>query len=366
MTCDLLKLATPGVAGLQPYHPGKPAEELERELGLTNIVKLASNENPLGASKQVREVLKQTQDISRYPDGNGHILKAALVKQHGVTVEQITLGNGSNDVLELIARAVITPEHEVIFSEHAFAVYPLIVQAIDARSVITPALAWGHDSEAMAAATSENTRLLFVANPNNPTGTWLQKDELRKLVEAVPENVIVVVDEAYFEYVGEPDYPNCIKWLNDFPNLVVTRTFSKAHGLAGLRIGYAISHPDLADLMNRVRQPFNVNSLALLAGETALMDSDHIEQSYKLNQSGLQQLADSFENLGLHYIPSVANFICVDLQQPGIEVFNKLLQEGVIVRPIDIYGMPNHLRITIGLAEENEKFIKALTKVLAA
>jgi len=366
MSCDLLNLATPGVAGLQPYHPGKPVEELERELGLTNIVKLASNENPLGASKRVREILKQTQDVSRYPDGNGHTLKAALAKRHGVSVEQITLGNGSNDVLELVARAVVTSEHEVIFSEHAFAVYPLVAQAIGAKSVVIPALAWGHDLEAMAAAISENTRLLFIANPNNPTGTWLKKDKLRKLVEAVPENVIVVVDEAYFEYVVEPDYPNCIALLNDFPNIVVTRTFSKAHGLAGLRVGYAVSHPDLADLMNRVRQPFNVNSLALLAAETALADSDHIEQSIRLNQSGMQQLADSFENLGLHYIPSVANFICVDLQQPGTEVFNKLLHEGVIVRPIDIYGMPNHLRITIGLEEENDKFIKALTKVLAA
>ena len=365
MSCDLIKLATPGVSGLQPYHPGKPMDELERELGLTDIIKLASNENPLGAGDRVMQALQQPREISRYPDGNGHKLKSALAEFHHVNFDQITLGNGSNDVLELIARATVSPAHEVIFSEHAFAVYPLVVQALGAKSVVTPARDWGHDTEAMVAAITDKTRLMFIANPNNPTGTWLQRNKIEALLQMVPDNVIVVIDEAYFEYVQEPQYPNCIELLQDYQNLLVTRTFSKAYGLAGLRIGYAVSHPDLADLMNRVRQPFNVNSIAMAAAEIALSDYEHIERSIKLNQSGLQQLISAFNNLGLDYIPSVANFICVDLQETGIEIYNKLLRKGVIVRPIDVYGMPNHLRVTIGLEQENRKFIKALTEVLA-
>lgn len=365
MSCDLLQLATPGVALLQPYHPGKPIEELKRELGLSNIIKLASNENLLGHGQMVKEALNDSIDLSRYPDGNGHALKTALAEYHGISADQITLGNGSNDVLELIARAVVTVAHEVIFSEHAFAVYPLVTQAVGAKSVVIPARDWGHDLEAMQAAITERSRLIFVANPNNPTGTWSKSAELRKLIEGVPEYVIVVVDEAYFDYVEENDYPNCVEWLTEFPNLVITRTFSKAHGLAGLRIGYGVSHRDLADLMNRVRQPFNVNSVALLAAEVALKDESHIEKSVRLNQTGMQQLTDAFDSMGLHYIPSAGNFVCVDLQQPGIEIYQQLLHAGVIVRPIDNYGMPNHLRITIGLEEENEKFIAAFAKVLA-
>ena len=360
-----MQLATPGVAGLQPYHPGKPVEELERELGITHIIKLASNENPLGAGEQVKEALQQLPDLSRYPDGNGFILKAAIAKYHNIDPGQITLGNGSNDVLELIARAVVTPAHEVIFSEHAFAVYPLVVQEIGAKSVEIPARDWGHDLEAMQAAITPQTRLMFIANPNNPTGTWSDVVSLKNLLQSIPDNIIVVVDEAYFDYVQETDYPDCITWLQDFPNLVVTRTFSKVHGLAGLRIGYSVSHTDLADLMNRVRQPFNVNSLALIAAEAALTDSMHIERSVALNQAGMQQLTEAFDSMGLHCIPSVGNFLCVDLQQSGTEIYGKLLQEGVIVRPIENYGMPNHLRITIGLEQENKKFINALARVLS-
>jgi len=365
MTCDLISLATPGIAGIQPYHPGKPVEELERELGISNIVKLASNENPLGHGNLVDVVLKNLPDFSRYPDGDGYVLKSLLAEHHCISPEQITLGNGSNDVLELIARAVVTSEHEVIFSDHAFAVYPLVVQAIGAKTVVIPATHWGHDLQAMQDAVSGSSRLIFIANPNNPTGTWSREKDLRKLLEHVPDNVIVVVDEAYFEYVQEDEYPNCISWLNEFNNLVITRTFSKTHGLAGLRIGYAVSHENLADLMNRVRQPFNVNSLALATAEAALNDTKHIERSVNINLSGMQQLVEAFGSLGLHYIPSVANFICVDLQLPAMEVYTKLLQAGVIVRPIEDYGMPNHLRITIGLEEENKKFIDALATILA-
>lgn len=360
-----MKLATPGVAGLQPYHPGKPVEELERELGIGDIIKLASNENPLGTGNRAREALRELTDFARYPDGNGFSLKATLARYHGVEAGQITLGNGSNDILELIARAVVSPGQEVIFSEHAFAVYPLVAQAIGAKSVVVPARNWSHDLEAMQSAVSGDTRLMYIANPNNPTGTWSEEAPLRSLLESVPEDMVVVVDEAYCDYVEEDAYPRCIHWLHAFPNLVVTRTFSKAHGLAGLRAGYGISHPALADLMNRVRQPFNVNSAAQVAAGAALHDAEHIEKSVVLNRNGMQQLITAFDQLGLDYIPSVANFICVDLGRKAQPVYGKLLQEGVIVRPIESYGMPNHLRVTIGLEAENEKFIAALKKVIS-
>lgn len=363
MSCDLLKLATPGVAGLQPYHPGKPVEELERELGIGDIVKLASNENPLGTGDRALEAIKTMADFSRYPDGNGFSLKATLAQYHGVESGQITLGNGSNDILELIARSVVSPGQEVIFSEHAFAVYPLVTQAIGAKSVVVPAKDWSHDLAAMQAAVTGNTRLMFIANPNNPTGTWSEEVPLRRLLESVPEDLVVVVDEAYCDYVEEEEYPQCIRWLHAFPNLVVTRTFSKAHGLAGLRVGYGVSHPGLADLMNRVRQPFNVNSVAQVAAEAALHDAEHIERSVVVNRNGMQLLIESFDQLGLDYIPSVANFICVDMGRDAQPVYEKLLHKGVIVRPIAGYGMPNHLRVTIGLESQNEKFITALKKV---
>lgn len=366
MSCDLLGLATSGVASLQPYQPGKPVEELERELGIKNIIKLASNENPLGASPKALAVLKNPGDLSRYPDGNGFGLKAALANYHGINMDQITLGNGSNEILELIARAILTPVHEVIFSEHAFAVYPLVTQAIGAKAVVVPAKNRGHDVDGMLSAITGNSRLMFVANPNNPTGTWLKNAELRRLLESVPDNLVVVVDEAYFDYVQEPDYPDSMEWLPEFPNLLVTRTFSKAYGLAGFRIGYGVAHSELADLLNRVRQPFNNNSLALACAEAALSDREHIRKTITNNQVGMNYLVESFKQMGLEYIHSAGNFICVDLKQPGREIFNRLLHEGVIVRPVDNYGMPNHLRVTIGRPEENERFIKALERVIGS
>ncbi len=367
MTCDFINLATTGVAGLQPYDPGKSVEELRRELGISHITKLASNENPLGPSMKAQQAILSASELSRYPDGNAHDLKMALAKLHGVDTNQITIGNGSNEILELIARAITSPQHEVIFSEHAFAIYPLVTQAVGAKAVIVPAKNWGHDLLAMQAAINENSRLIFIANPNNPTGTWLNSQTLKTLLESCPRHVIVVVDEAYFEYVGEHDYPNCIRWVSKFPNLLVTRTFSKIFGLAGLRIGYGISHRSIADLMNRVRQPFNTNSLALKAAVAALEDNEHLQQSIGINQAGMNQLIKAFDAMCLKYIPSVGNFICIDLQskdESGKAIYKKLLRQGVIVRSIDNYGMPNHLRITVGLKEENEKLINALELAL--
>lgn len=367
MSCDLFSLATPGVSGLQPYHPGKPIEELQRELGLDEIIKLASNENPLGPSQNVLDAIAVTKDLSRYPDGNGFTLKQALAEKHNIEMDCITLGNGSNDVLEMVARAFVTHEHEVIYSEHSFAVYPIVTQAVGAEHVVVPANEWGHDLPAMLKAVTDKTRLIFIANPNNPTGTWVNGDSLRNLLESVPEHVIVLVDEAYFEYaIDEEDYPDTSLWLNEFSNLIVTRTFSKAYGLAGLRVGYGLSHPDIANLLNRVRQPFNNNSLALVAAETALKDAQYIKRSVLVNQSGMQTLSKAFEKFGLDYIPSKGNFICVDFKKPADDIYQELLKAGVIVRPIANYGMPNHLRISIGLESENTRFITELTKILAA
>lgn len=365
MSCDLLSLATPGVAGIMPYQPGKPIEELERELGISNIIKLASNENPFGPSPAVVKALAEYKDLLRYPDGNGFLLKQALAGFHGIDPRQITLGNGSNDILDLVPRAFAAERDETLFAQHAFAIYPIVTQAVGARPIEVPARNFGHDLEAMAAAINARTKVIFIANPNNPTGTWLRAMELDAFMRRVPENVIVLMDQAYYEYVREPDYPNCIPWVERYPNLVVTRTFSKVYGLAAVRAGYSVSHPDVADLLNRVRQPFNVNSVALRLAEVALGDQAHIERCREFNTAGLRELAVGLDGMGIHFIPSVANFICVDLRQPAGEIYQKLLREGVIVRPIAGYGMPNHLRVTVGLPEENRHFLKALAKVLS-
>jgi histidinol-phosphate aminotransferase len=365
MTCDPLSLVDEGVRGLTPYQPGKSIEELERELGLTHIIKLASNESPLGPSPMARAmVLAGLDELSRYPDGGGTDLRAALADSHDLAGERFTLGNGSNDILELIARLFVSAEHEVVFSEHAFAVYPLVTHAIGASAVEVPARDRGHDLAAMADAITESTRLVFIANPNNPTGTWSDAEALERFLAAVPDRVIVVVDQAYAEYVDEPGYPDCISWLSRHSNLIVTRTFSKAHGLAGLRIGYGVSSADIAELLNRVRQPFNVNSLALAAAAASLEDHEHLARSVAINRSGMRQLRAGFDAMGIAHIPSVANFICFAVPGDAADVYTALLREGVIVRPVASYGLPRHLRVTVGLADENARFLQALEGVI--
>jgi histidinol-phosphate aminotransferase len=364
MSCDPLALVNEGVRGLTPYQPGKPIEELERELGLSHIIKLASNESPLGPSPKARAMaMVGLDELSRYPDGSGTDLRAALADIHSVAGECVTLGNGSNDVLELIARLFVSPQHEVVFAEHAFAVYPLVTRAMGARAVEVPACEHGHDLVAMAGAIGARTRLVFIANPNNPTGTWNDAEALERFMAAVPENVIVVIDQAYAEYVDEPGYPDCIPWLARYANLIVTRTFSKAHGLAGLRIGYGISSPPIAELLNRVRQPFNVNSLALAAALASLEDDDHLERSIDINRTGLRQLRAGFDAMGIEYIPSVANFLCFEVPGEAADVYAALLHEGIIVRPLANYGLHRSLRVTVGLEDENRHFLDALKKV---
>ncbi len=362
----ILSNVHPGIASLSPYKPGKPVDELARELGLKHIVKLASNENPCGPGERVQAAISaQLSSLSRYPDGNGYVLKQALVQHLGVAAEQLTLGNGSNDVLDLIARATLAPGAEAIVSAHSFVVYRLAVTCAGGDLIEVPALNFGADLEAMAAAITARTRLIFIANPNNPTGTWVTRSALEAFLQQVPERVWVVLDEAYFEYAGVADYPNGLELMQRFPNLIVTRTFSKIHGLAALRAGYSVSSVAFADLLNRARQPFNLNSMALVAAATALEDDEFVRASIALNQSGMQQLLAGLTDLSLEYIPSLGNFVAFDCRRSGAEVFQALLHEGVIVRPIAEYGMPHHIRVSVGLPEENSRFLDALAKVLA-
>ncbi len=358
-------LTQPGVAKLSPYQPGKPEDEVQRELGLERVVKLASNESPIGASpKAIASAQQVVTGMHRYPDGSGHRLKAALSERLGVDTAQITLGNGSNDVLMLIAQAFAGPGCEIVFSRYAFAVYPIATLAVNATPVIVPDRDYGHDLKAMREAITPHTRILFIANPNNPTGTWLRHAELLAFLEQVPRNVLVVLDEAYAEYVEEPDYPNGVAWVADFPNLIVTRTFSKAYGLAGLRVGYSVSHPAVADRLNRVRQPFNVNMAALAAAEAALADTTHLEEAVAVNRRGKRRLEQAFKDMRIPYIPSVGNFITFECPGEAAPVNDSLLKRGVIVRPLAPYQMPRHLRVTIGTEEEVSFFLDALKAVL--
>jgi histidinol-phosphate aminotransferase len=361
----IYSLAVAGVQQLIPYKAGKPIEELERELGLTQIIKLASNENPFGAGKKALAAIQAAlPELGLYPDGSGFHLKSALANKYALSSEQITLGNGSNEILELVARAFLTPELEVIFSQHAFAVYPIVTQAVGAKAIVVPALNYGHDLNAMLNAITPKTRLVFIANPNNPTGTLLTQASVETFIAALPETVICVLDEAYFEFVSQTETVDSIAWLAKYPNLIITRTFSKAYGLAGLRVGYGLSSPEMADILNRVRQPFNNNSLALVAATAALDDVEHLQSTVDNNTRGMVQLTAGFKTLGLAWIPSAGNFVSVDLKQAGMPIYEALLRKGVIVRPVANYEMPNFLRISIGTEAENTKFLQALSDVL--
>ena len=350
------------IRAIAPYQPGKPIPELAREMGMpdSEIIKLASNENPLGASPRALATLGQAHaDSARYPDSNGFVLKAALAAKYGVTADQIVLGNGSNEVLELAARVFLSPGVSAVYSQYAFTVYPLAIQSSGARGIKVPARDFGHDPEAMLEAICESTRVMFIANPNNPTGTLLDSETLLALIKRVPSSVLVILDEAYAEYLPTDIGFDSIGWLKRFPNLVVTRTFSKAYGLAGLRVGFALAHPDVADMMNRVRQPFNVNSLAQHAAVAALHDDAFLARSIEVNRAGMAQLTDGFKRLGISYIPGFGNFLCFRIGDAEA-MYQHLLGSGVIVRPVTNYGMPEYLRVSIGLEAENARFLLAL------
>jgi histidinol-phosphate aminotransferase len=370
-TVAISDLVAPPVRGLQPYVPGKPISELEREYGVRDIVKLASNENPLGPGARARAAMASAlAEIGLYPDGNGFELKRRLAAHHGIDAQCLTLGNGSNDVLVLLAEAFLTPATEAVYSQYCFAVYPIVVQASGATAKVAPALPandsmpLGHDLDAIANLITPRTRLVFLANPNNPTGTWLESGRLQSFLRALPTSAVAVLDEAYFEYSRDVECPDTTRWLRDLPNLVVLRTFSKAYGLAGLRVGYAISQPQIAETLNRLRQPFNVNSVALAAATAALDDVEHVRKSVELNRAALAELRVGIDRLGLKFLPSAGNFLLVNLGRPAGPVFEGLLRRGVIARPVGNYGLPNHLRITTGTLEQTRRAIEALASVL--
>jgi histidinol-phosphate aminotransferase len=365
---DVCELSPSYIRAIAPYQPGKPIAELAREMGLeqSGIVKLASNENPLGVSPLARRAIEgQLQDLARYPDGNGFELKQALAARYQVGHEHIVLGNGSNDVLELVARCFLGHGTSAVMSQHAFVVYHLATQVAGAAKLETPASEYGHDLTAMASAVREDTRVIWIANPNNPTGTFVPAPEVEAFLRRVPRRVVVVVDEAYNEYLPDEMRADSLRWLEQFPNLVLTRTFSKAYGLAGLRVGFALAHPEIADLMNRVRQPFNVSTIAQAAAEAALHDRAFVDRSVEVNRSGMRQIVEGLKRLNLGYIPSFGNFVSFRANSAA-QVYQRLLKQGVIVRPIGVYGLPEHLRVTIGLPAENERFLNALHTALHA
>jgi len=359
------ELAPAYIRAIAPYQPGKPISELERELGITGIVKLASNENPLGCSPLAMAAMQEAfKTISLYPDGNGFELKDALFKRYGIEHARIVLGNGSNDMLELAARAFLTVGDKAVYSDHAFAVYPLATQAVGAAGISVPAVNYGHDLDAMRnAAVEQQAKLVFIANPNNPTGTFLSAAALLDFLRALPSNILVVLDEAYNEYLPEECRYDSVAWLKKFPNLIVSRTFSKAYGLAGLRVGYAFADVQVADMMNRVRQPFNVNSVAQAAAVAALQDEDFVRRTNELNRRGMGQIMQGLGKLGLEFIPSYGNFISFKISN-GMKMYRRLLELGVIVRPIAGYDMPDYLRVSIGTENENEKFLSVLAQAL--
>jgi histidinol-phosphate aminotransferase len=361
------QLAPAHVRAIAPYVPGKPIAETARELGIpeARILKMASNENPLGPSpKAIAAIGGALSSLNYYPDGSGYELKRILAARLGVAPVGIVLGNGSNDVLELVARAFVRPGESAVYSQHAFMVYPLVVQAIGATGIEVAARDYGNDLDALAAAVRQDTRMVFIANPNNPTGTFSAWAEVERFVQRIPAHVLVILDEAYGEYLPDALASPTPSWLARFPNLVITRTLSKAYGLAGLRVGFALAHPEVAEIMDRVRQPFNVNHLAMVAACAALGDTEFIARSRDANAAGLEQLAAGFQRLGLEYIPSRANFITVRVGPDADRVYREMLAAGVIVRPIAGYGLAEHLRVTVGLPEQNERFLAALAAAL--
>ncbi|WP_321323374.1 histidinol-phosphate transaminase [Thiomicrorhabdus sp.] len=358
------------VLGIHPYIPGKPVNELQRELGLESITKLASNENPLGCSQQaINAIQVELQNISRYPDGSAYDLKEVLAKFLNVQKEQLAVGNGSNELLELVARVFAGPGDEIIYSQYAFAVYAISAQVVGATGIEVPAKGWGHDLPAMLAAITDKTKIIYIANPNNPTGTFFTRTEWESFISQVPDKVIVVLDEAYVEYaksfIDEADYFDGVDYLKEYKNLLISRTFSKAYGLASLRLGYMVGNSEIIEYINQVREPFNVNQFAQVAAIAAIEDQDFVTEAVKVNQQGMRQIIDTLSDLNINYIPSVGNFVCIDLGDKALHLNQKLLEEGVIVRPVANYGIKDYLRVSIGTQIENAHFIDALKTVLA-
>lgn len=355
------------VRDLIPYVPGKPVEELERELGIRDAIKIASNENPLGPSPlALRAVSEALAKLNRYPDGDAFYLKHKLAERLGVNPGNLIFGNGSNEVIEIVARTFMKPGDEAVMGEFAFIVFPIVTQAVGAKAIISPMLDLTHNLRDIFERITPRTKAVFIANPNNPTGTIVKKEEFEWFLERVPEDIIIVVDEAYFDYVEDPDYPNSLDYRRLGKSVITVRTFSKIYGLAGLRLGFCVSSEEIISYMNRVREPFNVNSLAQVAAIAALDDKAHVARSRAINREGLEYLSRELRKMYLPFAPSFTNFILVDLGTDPIIVYNALLREGVIVRPVINYGLKTHIRVTIGLPEENERFISSIKKLLSS
>lgn len=366
---SLSQQAPAHVSALAPYQPGKPVSEIARQFGLNeaDIVKLASNENPLGMSPKARAaMLEAAGDLGRYPDPNGFELKAVLAARHDVPAEWITLGNGSNDILELVAHAFLVPGTSSVFAQYSFAVYALATQATGAKAIVVPAVDYGHDLAAMRAAIDSSTRVVFIANPNNPTGTFLSGQQIADFVASVPADVVVVLDEAYNEYLSQAQLYDAMALVRRHPNLLVSRSFSKAYGLAGLRVGYGVAQPALTDLLNRIRQPFNVNTLAQAAAAASLGDADFLKQTFDTNLAGMAQMESGLKALGLSWVPSSGNFLLVEVGDKAAALNIELLRRGVIVRPVGNYGLPRHLRVSIGTGRENAAFLNVLPEAMRA
>ena len=354
-----------GVLGLKPYEPGLPLEQTQKKLGLEKVIKLASNENPLGPSPKALDLLKGklnsfSSDLNRYPDGNAYDLKEAISKKYSVDMNQITIGNGSNDLIEFVSRCFLGEGKKAIYSQHGFAIYPLAIKSTGAIPIKSKAKNWGHDLELMKDLVDDKTKLIFIASPNNPTGTAKTLKEIKDFLNNLPEDILVFLDQAYFEYIEGTEFDIPFSLIDDYPNLVISRSFSKAHGLAALRLGFCISNPELSDYLNRVRQPFNANSLALDLGKIALSDQEHIDKSVKVNSSGMERVKTAFDSFNYSYIESWGNFISFDAKQDSDVAFQYFLKKGVILRSLKVYEMPQHLRVSIGTEEEMDFFLKVL------
>ena len=365
MKNSFLENLNQGVLGLKPYEPGLPLEQTQKKLGLEKMIKLASNENPLGPSPKALDLLKGqlnsfSSDLNRYPDGNAYDLKEAISKKYSVDMNQITIGNGSNDLIEFVSRCFLGEGKKAIYSQHGFAIYPLAIKSTGAVPIKSKAKNWGHDLELMKDLVDDKTKLIFIASPNNPTGTAKTLQEIKDFLNNLPEDILVFLDQAYFEYIEGTDFDIPFSLIDDYPNLVISRSFSKAHGLAALRLGFCISNPELSDYLNRVRQPFNANSLALNLGKIALSDQEHIDKSVKINSSGMERVKMAFDSFNYSYIESWGNFISFDAKQDSDNAFQYFLKKGVILRSLKVYEMPQHLRVSIGTEEEMDFFLKVL------
>lgn len=367
-----LEFAAPGVLELHPYEPGMPVEELQRRLGVANAIKLASNENPLGPSPKVKQALADAAqgNLALYPDDGGFRLKARLAALHGVGSDSITLCNGSNTLLDLVARVFLGPDRAAMYSQYAFAVYPLVTLAQTAPAIVVPAtpadsaMPYGDDLDAFVRLLRPDVAVIFIASPNNPTGTWVEAAAFERFMAQVPAHTVVVLDEAYWHFQDPALRIDSARLMRQYPNLMITRTFSKVHGIAALRVGYGVAHPRLTDLLHRVRQPFNNGSLALLAAELALDDEAHVARCVALNTQERARVGDALKALGLKVLPSQGNFVTVDFGRPSAPVHQALLEQGVIVRPMGSYHLPNFLRVSIGTAAENDRFLASLQRIL--